>query len=1064
MAASFSNFRQQFSQAPRYQRLLSYALVVYLVYALLLGLLIPPLAKSIAPEKVSELLGRPVLLQDISINPFTLKFEIKGFAIQTKEEQDFVGIGRLTLQVNLWKSLFNGSINVETIELDQAFANIEKLTDNQFNFSDIPKHMAAQSTPSELPEPAVEDSNESSELPHIQIANIAITNTAFNFADQPTGTTLNYPAINVSLTDFNSIAMLESKQQNNATSTTYNSFDLSIEGSDESAITTTGRFQLTPLEAKGQLALKHIKLTTFWPFIAKEIRARLTSGTVDLATNYRFINDSTVSTETETETSAAPAPQFITDTGEFALRSLIFTATDNEIINLPLFTAAGIALDLQEQLVEIDNVSTDGLQIHASINEGELDLAALLTPQSVINEQAPSVKTVEPTAPEQTSPQQKSVVNKVVDVVETVSEIEVESVVEQVAEIEARSDAREWVLNIGEFNLTNYDINIIDSWITKATKWRIAPLDFSTKAISSSYDAPIDYELALSINDNGSFNSQGSIDIKQQSIDAHISLQQLNLTQFQPYINPYLNITMQSGLFSTKGDLFADSKGTTRFSGEVQVAKLAINDKKLNKPLLKWQDFTISNIALDQQANSLLIDHIKLTQPYAQLIVAADKSSNITDVVIAQPTADKTTPTTESPEQEQPAATSPSTPAMLIELNKFTLVSGKIDYTDNVLKPSFEALIENIDGHIGKLSSTSNKNAEIDIQAIVNKYAPVTLKGVVNPLIPEPFLDIEFVFNNFELPSMTPYSGTYAGLDIDEGQLSLGLKYKLENNHLDGSNHIFIDQLDMNDTKDSDVGSILPITLAIPLLKDSSGAIDLSVDVSGDVNDPSFNVGEIVLKSLSNIIVKAVTSPFTLLASLVDTTDDLDKVIFENGSNQLAKTEQSKLDSLAKALAQRPEIKLNIKGSYDANLDKKALQSSVLNSKLSQSTGATIAPNASPAELPTTTAMTRALIDTYELETKGKADALRKAIATQQPTLAKAELEQVWRSSLYSETRKLQNVTDKQLRNLAKSRANAIKTHLRDVSKVDAGRIFVLSHQTKVPSDSSQTTLTLVVK
>ncbi|SQD77545.1 DUF748 domain-containing protein [Moritella yayanosii] len=1018
MATSFSNFRQRFTRAPRYQRICSYALIAYLIYALLLGLLVPYLTKSIVPEKVSALLGRPVLIEDVTINPFTLTFEVKGFEIQTQEQQDFVGIGRLTLQVNLWKSLFNGSINLETIEIDQAFANIEKFNDNQFNFSDIQEYMAAQTTPAETPEPGAEESNDASGLPHIQIANIGITNSAFNFKDQPSGAVLNYPAINIGLTKFNSLAMLVNPKQANAPTPTYNRFNLSIEGADESAVTTTGRFQLTPLEAQGSLALKHIKLMTFWPFIAKQITAKLESGVVDYTTNYRFIGDTTPAENTTT-------PQFITDSGEFALRSLILTSADNELINLPLFTASGIALDLQQQLVAIDNISTDGMQLHASVHQGEVDLATLLTPTSLTDKQPPSA-VVAPTVTEKYS-----------------------------------ADAQVWVINLGEFNLTNYDINIVESWITKATKWRISPLNFSTKAISSSYNAPIDYELALSINDNGSFASQGSIDIKQQSITAHISLEKLNLTQFQPYITPYLNIILNSGYFTTKGDFYADSKGTTRFNGEVQIEKLVINDKKLNKSLLKWQDFTINNIAFDQQANSLLIDHIQLIRPYAQIIVAADKSSNISNLVIEQKLADKTSKVTATAAVKSATATENT---MLIEINKFTLTGGKIDYTDNVLTPSFSAVIDNIEGHVGKLSSTTTKNAELDIKAVVNKYAPMTLKGVVNPLIPEPFIDVEFVFNNFELPSMTPYTGTYAGLDIDEGQLSLALKYKLEKNHLEGSNHIFIDQLDMNNTKDSDAGSFLPITLAIPLLKDSRGAIDLGVNVSGDLNDPSFNVGEIVLKTLSNIILKAVTSPFTLLASLVDSTEDLDKVSFANGSTTLAQVEQSKLDSLAKALAQRPEIKLNIKGSYDANADKKALQNSALNSKLSQSTGRIIEQSTNAADLPVSAGMTNALIALYELETKGKADALRNAIATQQPALAEPELEQVWLRSLYTESRKVQVVTEQQLRGLAKSRANTIKSHLREVSKVDAGRIFVLSHQSNVPSTSTETTLTLVVK
>lgn len=1053
MATPFSKFRHRFSCAPRYQRLCSYALVAYTLYALLLGLLVPYLAKSIAPEKLSALLGRPVQIQDVSINPFTLKLEIKGFTIQTSEQQDFTGIGRLTLQVNLWKSLFNGSVNIETIEIDNAFANIEKLDNSKFNFSDIEQHIAAQATASTTPDPVAKDTAESSQLPHIQIANISITNTAFNFKDQSTGAELDYPAINFTLTKFNSIAMLANNKPNNTLTPTYNSFDLSIEGSDESAVTTAGRFQLTPLEAEGELALKHIKLTTFWPFIAKKIRAELKSGTIDLATHYRFISNTNPAADT-------PTPQFITDTGEFALRSLIFTSVNNELINLPLFTAAGIALDLQQQHVGIDNISTDGLQLHASIHKGEVDLATLLTPKSFTNEQAPNVVAVVPPVTEDLTPEKKSVVGSVVNVIETVSEIKVETVVKHVAAIEARSDARVWIVNLGEFNLTNYDINIVDSWITKATKWRIAPLNFSTKAISSSYDAPIDYELALSINDNGSFTSQGSIDIKQQSIAAHIKLEKLDLTQFQPYINPYLNVIMNSGYFTTKGELYADSKGTTRFNGEVKVEKLAINDKKRNKSLLKWQDFTINSIVLDQQANSLLIDHIQLTQPYVQIIVEKDKNSNLSHLLVAQKSADKTTKATAAKVAEKPATKD----AMLVEINKFSLVKGKVDYTDNTLKPNFEAAIENITGKIGKISSTTTKNAEVDIQAIVNQYAPMALTGVINPLISEPFVDVTFILNNFELPSMTPYADTYAGLDIDEGQLSLALKYQLKNNYLVGSNHILIDQLDINDVKGSDVGSMLPITLAIPLLKNSSGEIDLGVNVSGNINDPSFNVGEIVLKSLGNIILKAVTSPFTLLASLVDTTDELDKVNFASGSTTLALTEQERLNILAKALARRPEIKLNIRGSYDANLDKKALQNSALNYKLSQLTGTVIAQDSDVAALAVSANMISSLVDLYESESKSNAGALRTAIATQQPALTTAELEQAWLRRLYTETSKQQVVTDKQLRKLAKLRANTIKSHLRNVSKVAAGRIFVLSHQSNVPSTSTQTTLTMVVK
>lgn len=1024
MASNFSAVRQQFSHAPRYQRLLSYAFVAYLMYALLLGLLVPYLTKSIAPEKISALLGRPVLIEDVSINPFTLKFELKGFEVQTKEQQDFVGIGHFTLQLNLWKSIFNASINIETIAADKVFANIEKLTDSQFNFSDIPAHITAQTPPSDTIESKADETNEETGLPHIQIANISLSNTAFNFVDQPTGAELRYPAINIALTKFNSLAMLSNPKQPNAPTPTYNSFELSIMGEDNSAVTTAGRFQLTPLEAEGNLALKHIKLTTFWPFIAEQLTAKLDAGVIDFTTKYNFTNTN-------------DTPQLLTEKGDFSLRTLVFSAKEKDIVNLPLLTVAGIKVDLQQQLIGLDNISTDGLKVNAQINkDGVVDLATAFTP----NSSTKAVKT--------------EIESETVDSSQPTGSIDTST---QAAENEEQPA---WVITLGEFNLTNYDINLIESMLADATPWRIFPINVHTKSLTSRLDAPIEYDLALTLNDKGTFTSQGSADAKQQSLDANISLTKLDLSQFQPYLAPYVNVQLNSGEFTTEGKLYANAKGAARFDGAIKLESLVVNDKNLNKTLVQWQIFDINNLKFDQEANSLFIDQISLAKPYAQVIMAADKTSNISDLIVETKSAEQ--PKSVKVEKQQPASAPED--AMLIEINKISLIDGSVDYTDNVLKPTFEAQIEKITGHIGKLSSTATKNAELNIKGLVNKYAPITLTGDINPLIPQPYVDIEFVFDNFELPSMTPYSGTYAGLDIDEGQLSLALKYKLAKGHLEGNNQIFIDQLDMTNTKDSDAGSLLPVTLAIPLLKDSNGAIDLGVDVSGDINDPSFNVGEIVIKQLTNIIVKAATSPFTLLASIVDTTEELDKINFTNGSYELAQTEQSKLGSLAKALAQRPQLKLNIKGSYDVVADKTALQNQVVNTKLTQMSGTKLAANSDATTLQASKGMTNALVKLYEKETQGEADSLRNAIAKQQSSLSKTELNNVWLRSLYSETSKLQSVTDKQLRSLAKARADAIKTHLREVNKVGAGRIFVLSHQSNVPSSSTQTTLTLLVK
>lgn len=1021
MATTASSLRQQFSRAPRYQRLLSYTLVAYLIYAMLLGLLVPYLVKTIAPKKASALVNRPVLIQDVSINPFTLKFEIQGFQIQTQEQQNFVGLGRVTLQINLWKSLFNRSFNLEMVEVDQAVVKIEKLDEIRYNFSDIEEYMEAQAKRFVALEAIAEETDKGSDLPYMQIANISITNSAFEFKDKPTGTVLNYPAINLGVTQFNTLTMLDSKQQVNMP--VYNSYQVSINSADDSAVTSAGRFQVSPLQAQGKLALKHIKLTTLWPFIAKQFIAKLESGVIDFTTDYQFI-------------STNEAPQITTTAGQLSLRTLVFTDPDKEVVNLPLLTVAGIKLDLLQQQVDLDNISTDGLQVTAHINKaGTLDLVNVFTP-ALTNK------------PDQVKTEQSQVV---------------------AAE---NADSQEWLMTLGEFNLSNYAINITETLLTDATVWRLFPININTKALTSRLDAPINYDLTIGINDKGKLSSQGLADVQQQSVDASISLEKLNLAQFQPYLASYVNITIEDGELSTQGQLYADAQGAARFDGALKLNALAISDNNSDDMLVKWQDFNINSINFDQTKNSLLIDQITILQPYAQVIVAADKSSNISDLVVDTKTITDKSAAIDGQSQVQRTEVQQSQTkqpgdtknALLIEINQITLAQGEVDYSDASLQPTFEATIENIEGNVGKISSTATKNAQIDIKGIVNKYAHITLNGVANPLTSDPYFDVEFVFDNFELPTVSPYSGMYAGLDIDEGQLSLALKYKLEKGHLSGSNQIFIDQLDINDSKDTDVTTMLPIMLAIPLLKDSSGAIDLGVHVSGDVDNPSFNIGSMVLESFTNIIIKAVTSPFTLLASLADTSEELDKINFSDGVATLNKNEQNKLDELANALEQRPQLKLNVKGSYDDKMDKKALQYQAVNTKLSNIAGNQIKPGTNPTNLTLSSDFKTALVSLYEQESKDKADLLRDAIAKQKTTLTSAELEQVWLRSLYIELSKLQVISDKQLRGLARSRANAVKLHLREANKVGAGRIFVLSHQKNVNSTTPQTTLTLSSK
>jgi hypothetical protein len=181
---------------------------------------------------------------------------------------------------------------------------------------------------------------------------------------------------------------------------------------------------------------------------------------------------------------------------------------------------------------------------------------------------------------------------------------------------------------------------------------------------------------------------------------------------------------------------------------------------------------------------------------------------------------------------------------------------------------------------------------------------------------------------------LTPYSGTYAGRSIERGILNLDLEYSLENNHLEGKNEILINRMKLGERVDSDRAVDLPLDLAVALLTDLNGIIDLSVPVSGDVDNPEFSIGGVVFSALVNLITKAVTAPFNLLASLVNSEEDLQRVNFDAGSAALKDTAQNKLGELAAALTQRPALTLLIAGRFNPTSDRAALQQRLLDEQL----------------------------------------------------------------------------------------------------------------------------------
>ena len=242
--------------------------------------------------------------------------------------------------------------------------------------------------------------------------------------------------------------------------------------------------------------------------------------------------------------------------------------------------------------------------------------------------------------------------------------------------------------------------------------------------------------------------------------------------------------------------------------------------------------------------------------------------------------------------------------------------------------------------------------------------APLSISGVVQPFAKFLALDLKASAKGVDLPRFNTYSAKYVGYPIKRGKLSVDLEYKIKDRALTASNHVVLNQLTFGDKTNSPDATKLPVLLAVALLKDSRGNIDINLPISGSLDDPEFSVGGIVVRVVLNLVVKAVTSPFSLLASAFGGGEELSYVEFAPGSAALTEDSQQRIDTLIKALTDRPGLKMDLSGRADPKTDMEGLRQAWIESKIRAAKAAAVAPrgkkpnpagvDVSPAERPST--------------------------------------------------------------------------------------------------------------
>lgn len=525
-----------------------------------------------------------------------------------------------------------------------------------------------------------------------------------------------------------------------------------------------------------------------------------------------------------------------------------------------------------------------------------------------------------------------------------------------------------WGYQIKQVNLAGFQVGIRDESVQPAAVLTLDRIEASVNDVSENLKTPLPVRLGFQVRQGGSFQADGKIIPATPAADIKYRLGNLALSPAQPYLAQAANLVFASGSVSSQGRVKFEAKGKDNtapkiaYQGGFEVADLLLNEQEGDARFLAWKRLASDSVRAD--AASLDIDELRLDQLDAKLIIFKDKSINLTRILKAAPqTAEQaalaSAPDADAAAEPAPALKPAAQPAVVAEakpeskpeakafrvaVDRVRIDNSEMEFADYSLALPFGTRIHSLKGAFNGISTQTDSTAELEIDGHVDEYGLARAVGQVNLFDPTGFMDIKVVFRNVEMANLTPYSATFAGRKIDSGKLSLDLEYKIQQRQLLGENQIIMDKLTLGERVESPTAKNLPLDLAIAILQDSNGRIDLGLPVSGSLDDPQFSYGGIIWKAIGNILTKIVTAPFRALGALFGGGGEkLEQLAFEAGESALTPPEREKFKQIAEILNKRPGLSLSVHGVWAAEVDRPVLKENQLRRAVAEKMGVKLA-------------------------------------------------------------------------------------------------------------------------
>ena len=573
--------------------------------------------------------------------------------------------------------------------------------------------------------------------------------------------------------------------------------------------------------------------------------------------------------------------------------------------------------------------------------------------------------------------------------------------------------ARPWLVTVQDFALSDASLGFQDMAHGKAVALDLSALSLQLKNFSSAAGKPFGLTLAARVRhgntEPGQLSWRGNGSVSPLSLQGDVLAQRLPAHALVAYVGDSLNVAplRLDASFKGKLDLAQQSAGLAlQVRGDARLEDVLVHSlaatqgatatQPANAPaptapaqsaapaeeLLRWKSLNLNGLTVALKPGSaprVEVSSTVLSDFYARLILSETGRLSLQDVMkpaaatdaagappasaaassqlAIQSIASSAIPASATGQNDAQNALAPQ-----IRFGPISLVAGQVHFTDRFIKPNYSANLTELTGRLGAFSSQASDGqvqlADLDLRGRVEGSATLEVQGKVNPLAKPLALDIKGRVRDLELAPLSPYAVRYAGYGIERGKLSVDIAYLVQpDGMLTASNNIVLNQLKFGD-KVPDATASLPVKLAVALLADRNGVIDLNLPVSGSLNDPQFRLLPIVFKIVGNLIAKAITAPFSLLAgALGGAGDEANAVPFAAGSSTLTAQARSGLDKIAKALADRPALKMTVVGSASLEQEREAfkraqLQNLLLAEKRRADKGAPAEPTASDPVVP----------------------------------------------------------------------------------------------------------------